>query len=107
MKRKTTLWLAMILLSIMPALAQAPTAKLNGHAQIPLVCQWPTHRQTVEGYRRKRCQVHLHRRCKWRLHRRRNCSRNEYYVTLFNAEGKDVDQFLTSSSRLVPRHSGF
>ena len=93
MKRKTILWLALIMLSIMPALAQAPTAKIHGHAQDPVGVSMAN--ATI-----KLSKDIAAKDVKYSFTADSNgdfkgegIAPGEYYVTLFNAEGKDVDQF--------------
>jgi tetratricopeptide (TPR) repeat protein len=93
MKRKTTLWLALILLSIMPAFAQETTAKIHGHNQDPVGAPMANSsvKLTHDGAAKE---------VKFSFtadangdYKGEGITPGSYYVTLVNAEGKDVDQF--------------
>ncbi|HVJ08301.1 MAG TPA: tetratricopeptide repeat protein [Acidisarcina sp.] len=93
MKRKTTLWLALVLLFIMPAFAQEPTAKIHGHNQDPVGA--PMAKSTV-----KLSKDGAAKDVKYSFvadangdYKGEGIAPGTYYITLDNAEGKDVDQF--------------
>ena len=93
MKRKTTLWLALILLSIMPAFAQQPTAKIHGHNQDPVGA-------SMANSSVKLSKDGAAKEVKYTFtadangdYKGEEIVAGSYYVTLLNAEGKEVDQF--------------
>lgn len=93
MKRTTTFWLALVLLSVMPAFAQQPTAKIHGHNQDPVGA--PMGKSIV-----KLSKDGAAKDVKYTFtadangdYKGEEIVPGSYYVTLDNAEGKDVDQF--------------
>ncbi len=93
MKRKTTLWLAMILLSIVPALAQAPTASIKGHNTDPVGAPMANSsvKLTKDGAAKQI--VYTFKADQNGDYTGEGIAPGTYFVTLMNAEGKDVDQF--------------
>lgn len=93
MKRKTTLWLALILFSIMPAFAQEPTAKIHGHNQDPVGANMPE--SVVKLTRDPEA-----KEVKYSFtadsngdYKGEGIVPGTYFVTLFDKSGKSVDQF--------------
>jgi tetratricopeptide (TPR) repeat protein len=93
MKRKTTLWLALILLSIMPALAQTPTASIKGHNTDPVGAPMVNSsvKLTKDGAAKQI--VYTFKADQNGDYTGEGITPGTYFVTLMNAEGKDVDQF--------------
>ena len=92
MRSKVNFWLALFLLAIAPAFAQAPDAgKIHGHAQDP--ANAPLANMQVQlSTRRQDYEIHLYHRSEWRLQRRRDCP-GTYVATLVQPPDKIVDRF--------------
>ncbi len=93
MKRKTTLWLALILLSIMPALAQLPTAKIHGHNQDPVGAAMGNSVVKLSKDPAAKDVKYTFTADANGDYKGEGIVPGSYFVTLLNAEGKDVDQF--------------
>jgi len=95
MKRKTTLWLALILLSMVPAFAQAPlTASIKGHNTDPVGAPMANSSVKLTKDGAAKNIVYTFKADANGDYSGEGIAPGTYFVTLMNAEGKDVDQFV-------------
>jgi tetratricopeptide (TPR) repeat protein len=93
MKRKTTLWLALILLSIMPAFAQEPTAKIHGHNQDPVGANMADSVVKLTKDPEAKDVKYSFTADANGDYKGEGITPGTYYVTLFDKGGKSIDQF--------------